>query len=432
MIAKITYFKSINFQNTFWMLMDHFSKIASASLILLFVAKALGPSDFGMLSYVLSINLIFMTISRMGIESILVREISTDASNINKISTAAFVLMISSSLISILLIALVAYFDQSITKNYLWLICISILFQPLMVIDYLYQGISKARESAKIKTIANIISLSIKIYIIFFNFSFKYLALSYVLEAFIMASALIFLNKKDKKIMLKFSFDIEKIRELFGHAYPIIFASISAVLYQRSDQILINYYLGMEHVGLYAAPIKILELIMIAPFVITISLAPILVSYKNQDIQKFSSSFVMIFRFFLLYSLALVLIIHFYSIEIISFLFGNEFYKSAEILKILFYGLIFHIFGTIGTRSYFIIGEEKKIAFRTLIGLIINIIFNIILIPLYGIKGAALSTVISMSIANYFLLFFFRQRNDNLLNIINHALYLKKTNIINK
>ena len=69
--SKMEYFK-----NSSWMIFEYIVKIISVFFVTIYIARYLGPESFGLLTYALAILSIFMVLSRLGMESILVREVS--------------------------------------------------------------------------------------------------------------------------------------------------------------------------------------------------------------------------------------------------------------------------------------------------------------------------------------------------------------------
>ena len=99
--------------------------------------------------------------------------------------------------------------------------------------------------------------------------------------------------------------------------------------------------------------------------------------------------------------MALVLLIATNSTEILDLLFGKEYMEAHIVLSIHIIGGNI-CFSAIASSKWFIIeGLQIMTLRRTTAGAIINIILNIILIPIYGIVGAAIATVISQIIASY-------------------------------
>jgi O-antigen/teichoic acid export membrane protein len=109
---------------------------------------------------------------------------------------------------------------------------------------------------------------------------------------------------------------------------------------------------------------------------------------------------------------------------VIYYTFGADYSESISILSIIMWAAIFTSVGSITARYLTVENMEKKFATRTMLGLLVNIMFNIVLIPLYGVEGAAISTLITLIIANY-LINYFDKDLRKLVFICNSSITLK-------
>ena len=101
-------------------------------------------------------------------------------------------------------------------------------------------------------------------------------------------------------------------------------------------------------------------------------------------------------------AIAIALPMTFLSDWVINLLYGEEYNKAGSVLMIHIWASVFVFLG-VASGKWFIIENIQLLAFkRTFYGSIINILLNIILIPQYGIRGAAIATLISQSFVGYF------------------------------
>ena len=98
-------------------------------------------------------------------------------------------------------------------------------------------------------------------------------------------------------------------------------------------------------------------------------------------------------------AIGIALPISFLANDIIRLLFGVQYYDAASVLKIYIWAEVFVFLG-VASSQYLIAENYTRILFsRTFIGAIVNVTLNIILIPKYGINGAAFATLISYFIS---------------------------------
>jgi len=121
----------------------------------------------------------------------------------------------------------------------------------------------------------------------------------------------------------------------------------------------------------------------------------------NLDFNKEKKFLLLLFRVFFVLAFIAV-IINFLSNSIIFYLFGNEYSASTIVLSILIWTIPFTYFGIITNKILLSLNKQKLIFYKQLSLTILNFCLNIILIPKYGIVGAALATLFADTAINIF------------------------------
>lgn len=186
------------------------------------------------------------------------------------------------------------------------------------------------------------------------------------------------------------------MKNVFFEAWPFGMASFFAFIYLQSDIIMVKYISGDIEAGYYNTAFVILTAILIFPSVLYSKfLMPKYHRWANHDKSKFYRAYKKGNLVMLLSGGMIMLIVVMFSYLFIPLLFGNEYILAIPLVNILSLSLpIYFVAYSVGATL--ITNEHMKLKIK-LMGLVavINIILNIILIPIYGAKGAAISTVIS-------------------------------------
>jgi O-antigen/teichoic acid export membrane protein len=135
------------FKNSSWMLAEHGLRVISSIFVGIYVARYLGPEQFGVLSYALAIVTIFMAVSRLGMDSILVRDLAKFPEQAKEYMGTAFGLMVVVAIACLVILSTLIYFFESDTqtKIYIWIIATGILSQTLLVVDYGFQSQARSK-----------------------------------------------------------------------------------------------------------------------------------------------------------------------------------------------------------------------------------------------------------------------------------------------
>jgi len=391
-------FKAIKFytKNIFWVFLEKTLRIIFGFTVGFWVARHLGPSNFGSLNYAISIYSILAVFITLGLDGVIIQKLNESEADSRKILGSTLFLKFSFSIITFLCFNFLSYY--LIRDNDLRFITIvvssSILLNSLNISDLFFQS----RTNRKLSTIPYIISLLItnlfRIILLINESELIYFAYIVVLESIIATTTGLYLLNKEEKI-IQFIISKEKIKEFLKNGSVLIFASLATIFYLKIDQIMIEYFLDTYAVGIYSAAVRINEFMYFIPVAITSTFFPALLDYEKKDKQKFIRRLKNLMSLIVYVGFFISLILFFFSDIIIQFFYGIDFKKSSIILKIISFGNIFIFIDLVGGKWYLAKKYYKDIAIKNVSAAIINIILNIFLIQKYGVIGAAVSTLFS-------------------------------------
>jgi O-antigen/teichoic acid export membrane protein len=432
--GKLSLLKEGNYKkylfNTSWMFLEQILRIISGLLVGIWVARFLGPEQFGIYSYAVAIVAIFGVISKFGLDSILVRELIKRPDKEQRLLGTAFWLRVFGSILAFFIIALFLLFslEKSSTKIYTLIISGGLIFQSFEVIDYYFQS----KVLSKYVTLCRIIQLSfsavLKLYLIFIKADLVWFVLVILIDQITLGFtlSLAYFSQNKQNFYKYFSFKIAK--QFLNDSWPLIFSGFVIMLYMRIDQIMIKSMLNENKMGIYAAAVRLSESYYFIPSVIANSLFPAIMNAKNNNAELFSMRLKQLYIILFWLALIIAIPVSFFSDWLIQFLYGNEFIGAGDVLSISVWAGIF-TFLSVGTGQYLIAENLTKVAFvRNLVSACINIILNFIFIPIYGINGAAWATLISYFFSIFSLLFFEKSRNH--LSLIFRTYYNTPNNKI--
>ncbi|MGK0256456.1 MAG: O-antigen/teichoic acid export membrane protein, partial [Arcobacteraceae bacterium] len=277
-----------------------------------------------------------------------------------------------------------------------------LLFINFNVLDSYYQAISKNKISVLSRITHSIISGVLKIYLIYINAGLEAFMLIMILDG-IIPSVMYFSMFNNKAIIFKIKkyIDLKVMTQLAKDGFPLLLSILMVLIYLKTDILMINYYMTPSDVGVYSASTRIIEILYIAPTIIMTAFMPSLIVLNEKDKTSFLRKYGLLFSFGTLFSLFLTLVFFNFSADIISFLYGIEYQESVDVLKVHIIGLVFAYLGIISSKWFIIMEKQKFTLYRTLLGAFMNILLNMLLIPKYGLTGAAFATVFSQIVASY-------------------------------
>lgn len=384
--------------NSSWLLIENIVRIFSSILIGIWVARHLGPENFGVLSYSVSIISILSILSSLGMDNILIKKIVSNPSKKDEYIQNAFLLKFMASIITfaILLILYNLYLKNEIYGLILMVLSISLIFKSLNVSDIYFQSQVISKYTVISVIISIVITSALKVILIVTEKELIYFAIAILLESVILSLISITIMLRKYKFKKTKYINKEIIISLVKESWPLFLSGFLVILHLRIDVIMINYYLSEIDVGLYSAAVRISEALYIIPTIITASLFPAIIKAGECGDKYYINKIKNLYKFLFLVSLFCALLLSILSECIMHISFGAEYDESSQVLKIHAWMMIFVSMQLISSKWLIAEGMSKIIFYRGLFGFLVNIVLNLLFINKYGITGAAYASILSI------------------------------------
>ncbi|NPA41724.1 MAG: flippase [Aquificae bacterium] len=391
-----------DFENIAWYLLPKLINISIGTYTLILIANYLGAYEFGKLSYVLAVVSIITPIASLGVDNVLVREFVVNVHK-GEVFFSAFLLRLIFSIVAFILFCI--YFLLYDYNNYILIaivVSFSIIFEAVNIGRFYLQAIQAPKLSEGAETLSLLITNLLRVIGVLIKKDTLYFASLYSIQKialFILTLIFIFFFKKMNIKGLRFSFPLTK--KILSSAVFLILSHISMIIYLKVDLIMVKHMLGEKFVGIYTVSTRFIEIWYLIFHAFISFIFPRILNYKQQDKNMFMAKVQGYYSVIALLSYAVVAINLFILPYIITTLFSYEYKQSVAVLNILSFAIIFTTSGMLWARWLIAENLEKYGFLFNTFGTIINIILNFFLISIYGIEGAAISTLISSIVANY-------------------------------
>ncbi|WP_163527368.1 flippase [Halobacillus ihumii] len=376
-------------------------------------ARYLGANTYGEFMFVFTIISFIPMILKLGLDQGLIAMIPR-LSLLNKInernSTIAFSLLcvfILSSLFSLVVIIYNEWWAEVILNNS-HLGRMLILMAPLIVLlslQELLKGVFRGIDRVeKVVIVENFIIPSLKIILFllcfFLGLEIQGIVVAFLLSTFIGIFILLQSLFKAKTISgLKFSYSGE-YKKIFLFSLPLIITPSLVFIINQSDVFMIGYFLQEDDVGIYNIALRIGTMSSFILIAFNTMFAPLISTlYSKSDIKSIEYYYKIITKWILTVNLVFFSLISLLSNQIMH-LFGIEFVTGSVALILISSGQVIN--SAVGSAGYIIIMTDKGHyeLYNSLFMAILNICLNLWLIPIYGINGAAIASLVAVSIGN--------------------------------
>ena len=391
------------FFNTSWMFAEQVLRIIAGLFVGIYVARYLGPEQFGIYSYAAAFVSLFGAIAGLGLNGIVVRDLVNHPQERDVYLGTAFWLKLCGALLTLGLLAVVVQFtgNDATTKLYIFIIASGLIFQSFDVVDFYFQSKVLSKYVSMARLIQLALSSVLKLYFIFIQADLFWFVLVSLIDQISLALALAFAWWRQKLGSFFVRFELVTAKAMLRNSWPLILSGIAVTLYMRIDQVMIKEMLGEREVGLYSAAVKLSEAWYFVPVIITTSLFPAIVNAKKISQELYYQRMQRLCTLMTWLAIAVALPMTFMADWLVSLLYGHHYREAGSVIAIHIWGAVFVFLGIASGVFFTAENYTRKSLYRTASGAVSNMLLNLALIPSYGINGAAVATVLSQFVANY-------------------------------
>ncbi|WP_312470580.1 polysaccharide biosynthesis C-terminal domain-containing protein [Neobacillus sp.] len=358
-----------------------------------FYTRLLTKEDYGQIDFILTTIALILPLFTVSIVEAVVR-FSLDRKNYSygKVMTNSVFFIISGF---ILLLGIYPLISQVSFIGHYDLIFYSVFF--IQAVDGSVKQFARSINLSKVYMISDMlytfvfVSFNI-LFILYFKMGVQGYFLSMILAYVFDLAYLLKKTRVDKYIRIAY-LDKKTMKAMLFYCIPLIPNTIMWWIMSISDRYILVYFLGLSANGLYAVANKFPSIIStVSAIFFQAWQVSAIEEYDNANKDKFYSNVFNVFFFVMLISTSIYML---FNKLIISILVSNEFYSAWKYAPILVLGVVFSSFSSFIGTNYVAMKKTKGAFYTSFIGALINFILNLLLVPTYGIYGAAIATLIS-------------------------------------
>ena len=403
--------------NIGWLFFDQILRMGVGLLVGVWIARYLGPAQFGQLNYAIAFVSLFGAIAGLGLNGIVVRDIVRLPKSAGATLGTAFVLQILAGLLAMLLVItsiIILKPDDEFTRAIVIIISISLIFKATDAIKYWYEARLQSRYVVWVENSVFIVMAIVRVALILSEASLIAFVCLTLIEVLLISLGLISIYATNGTFSNLFQLSVNRAKTLMQDSWPLLLAAIAVTLYMRIDMIMLEEMSNTREVGIYAAATRISEIWYFLPTIIISSVSPSIIACRANNMDLYLLRLKRLYFTMVWLAVGVALPVSLLSEPIVNTLFGKDYLDAAPVLAIHLWASI-AVFLGMASSQHLLVEQLQIISFyRTIIGLICNILLNILLIPGMGAKGAAISTIISYFIATFSLALFKKTRAHSL------------------
>lgn len=408
--------KQTVFKNSFWLFLGQGIGKLFKFFVVMAAARILGPADFGAFNYLLSIVSLFFIFSDWGVGALVIRDYQKESIDKEKYIRSAAGLKIILVAIAFLAVLFGLFFFQSpVFKTNLILLAVFLVVSNLRdFIVYLFRAFQKMEKEFWLVLAENLSLLIVGLFLLLIYKNIISLSLAYICSM-VISVALALILFKNYFSYLKPEWRKGYIKNLLINGAPIMFFGLLSFIFFATDQIILGKLRGTTEVGYYSIATKIILLINTVSGLLMTAVFPYLASQIG-NAQKVMKIFKKVLLGFITLSILLA-VIGAISAPLIPLIVGSQYGPSVGLFRFFIWIIVFMFPITLFDYILFAYNKQWLNFWFTAVCAIINIILNFMLIPRYGIFGAAAASIMAQFL-NFLISWYLSRR------VMNNALKL--------
>ncbi len=378
------------FKNIGWSALTSFLQVYTGSAVFIILAKLMSVNDFGLLSFGYALSAIVAVVADFGFSLMIIKDYPAENNRpsylFNSTVAKGFIGVLSVVVFGVYLIGL--YDGQWLQIGFIFTL-FAILASFVVYLQALLRVQNKFRQYAG-SGIVYAAGITLVVLLYWWQ-EMNLITLTFLLT-FAKGFQLVWLLFSCRSSFKTYRYSGKKTSFLLQNSWSFGLFNILGILYFMVDTQIIAIFLGARDVALYQSVFRIVLILMLFSDVISSVLLPYL-SFKFYQKQNLSEYVTRIFLYLLLVGCSIFLVFTTFKAEVIELLYTKEYSEAAVLVLPFSLVLIFRTVSSVLGNLLTISDRQKARVFGVSISLIISLVLNIMLVPIYGIIGSAWSSV---------------------------------------
>ena len=425
-----------NVANAGWIIGCRIVQAVLGLVISMLTARYLGPSQFGVINYAAALVAFVTPLANLGLSRVVVQEVVYSPESEGKILGSSLLMSFTSSIFCIIGVVAFSYVtNPADTETTLVCALYSLLLiaHAMEVIQYWYQANLISKYTSVVSVLAYVAISVYKAVLLLTKQSVYWFAVSNAIDHTIIGIVLLIIYRKKSHNRLSFSWEWAK--KIFNKSKHFIISSMMVTIFAQTDKIMLKFMLGKEAIGLYSAAVTCAGVTSFVFAAIIDSMRPTILENKKHESPSYEKNLCRLYSVIIYLALAQSFFMTLLAKPIMLIMNGKAYSGAIVALQIVVWYTTFSYVGSVRNVWILAEGKQKYLWFLNLSGALMNVALNLLLIPAWGMEGAAVASVITQIFTNFILGFIFkpiRQNNrlllrslhpSNLINMVKSVLH---------
>lgn len=383
-------------KNAGWIIGGKLANKLLAFVVGIFAARWLGPGNYGLINYAATYATFFASLCTLGINSVIVKNfVDHPEQEGETIGTTLLLRAVSSLLSALMIVGIVSIVDsgEPLTVVVVALYSVGLVFQVFDTLNYWFQARLQSKYSAMAELVSYAAVSVYKIALLALGKSVKWFAVASSLDYIVLAVFLLIAYFKNGGTGFRVSRN--KAKELLQSSKSFIIAGLMVSVYACTDKLMLKQMLGADAVGHYslASSVSVSWAFILAAVID--SMYPSVVQSFNSDRALYERKNRQLYALVFYTALFMSALICIAARPFVVILYGETYLPAVQPLRIVVWYTAFSYLGV--ARNAWMVCEERQKYLKYLYfgAAVMNVILNLLLIPVWGASGAAAASLLT-------------------------------------
>lgn len=391
-------------RNVVWAVTGKVVTLLGGLLVGIFVARYLGPEQYGLMSYVMSYVALFQVLASFGMDNIEIREESKTPEEKDKIIGTAFGLKLTFAVVTMGLIALTAWLFEAdaFTKWMIILYSISMIMNSFGVIRNYFTSLVWNEYIVKTEISRTLIGAGLKVVLLLLHAPLVWFIVATLFDTVLIAGGYLVSYRSKIDSVRKWRFDKDTAKYLIKQSFPLAVSLSAVLIYHRIDQVMVGKILTNTELGYYSVACKFVEIIMFIPTILAQTVVPVLVRMHKQNFSAYRSKTQQFVNITVWICIILSIMVALSSHWIILFTFGEQYLPATIALQVLVFKSVGDALSATAGNMIIIENKQKYAWIRNVTACFVCVELNLLFIPRWGLIGTAVASILTYFYAGTF------------------------------
>lgn len=396
--------------NTGWLLGDKILRMGVGLLVGVWVARYLGPEQFGAMNYAMAIVALFGALAGLGLNGIVVRDLVRKPEGTSLTLGTAFVLqLIGGFLAFVLAVAAISIMRPAddLARTMVAILGFALVFKSAEVVKYWFESQVKSKYTVWAEHCVFLALAAVRVVLILNQAPLLAFVWAALAETVLAGVFLLLIYSRKAGALSRWSANLSRAKGLLMESWPLILGSMASMINMRMDQVMLGSMVNNTVVGNYSAAVRLAEVWLIVPGIIGSSIYPAIIAAKEKSEELYRRRILQTTKLMAAGVLPVAVIISLLSNHIVHLVYGQQFASAGNYLAIYIWTGVPYLVFFVLNQMFYIEGLLKVGFLVSVFAVSSNLLLNFMLIPMFGGMGAAfatLATAVGATLLSLFIL----------------------------